>query len=101
MRTHTGIALMHRRCSAGIDSTVHSAAYSPGARRDDLVRVAFLPQKAEDGVERRQADRAFAQPFGVQPVLVKPQAGRENVGDALMQAGDEDATDAGFAHVSV
>src|ERR1035437_9045098 len=71
------------------------------ARRDDLVRVTFLPEEAEHGVQRRQSDGAFAQPFSVQPVLIKPQAGWENVGDALMEAGDEDATDAGFAHVSV
>src|ERR1035437_669282 len=71
------------------------------ARRDDLVRVTFLPEESEHGVQRRQSDGAFAQPLGVQPVLIKPQAGWENVGDALMEAGDEDATDAGFAHVSV
>src|SRR6185436_7857529 len=42
---------------------------------------------------------AFAQPFGVEPVFVEAQTGRENVRDPLVQAGDEYATDAGFAHV--
>ena len=46
-----------------------------GARRDHLVRVAFLPQEAEHRVERREPDRALAQPFGVQPVLVERRAG--------------------------
>ncbi len=65
-----------------------------------LVGVAFLPQEAQHGVERREADGAFAQAFGVQPVLVEAEPRRQDVGDALMQARDEHATDAGFAHAS-
>src|SRR5262249_33245700 len=67
-------------------------------RGDDLIDVAFLPQEAQDRMQRREADRALAQPLGVQPVLVKIEARREDVRDCLVQAGDEDATYAGSAH---
>ena len=70
------------------------------ARRDNRVRVAFLPQKAEHGVERRETDRPFPQPLRVQPVLVEAEARRQDVGDALMQARDEHATYTGFTHQS-
>jgi hypothetical protein len=69
-----------------------------GARRDDAVGVALLPQEAEDGVQRREADRPLAQPFGVQPVLVEPEPRRQDVRDALMKAGDEHSADAGLSH---
>jgi len=52
-------------------------------------------------MQRRETDGALAQPFGIQPVFVEIEARRQDVGDALMKAGDEDATDAGFAHALV
>ena len=65
---------------------------------DELIGIAFLSQKTEHRVERRQADRPFAQALCVQPVLVETETRRQNVRDGLMQTGDEHATDAGFSH---
>jgi len=70
----------------------------PGEGRDDLVRVALLTQEAEDRVERRETDRAFAQALRVEPVFVKGEARWQNVRDTLMQAGDKHTTDARLAH---
>ena len=72
-----------------------------GASRNQRVGVALLPQEAEDRIERRQADRPLAQPFGVQPVLIEDQPGRKDIRDALVKAGDEHAADAGFSHVGL
>ena len=89
------------RWTGDIDWTVHSAGVLARARRDHLIRIAFLPEEAEHRVERRKPDGALAKPFRVQPVFVEAQPRRENVRDPLMEAGDEHATDAGFAHASV
>ena len=69
-------------------------------RRDEGVPVALLAQEAQDGVQGCQADRAVAQAFGVQPILVETETGGQNVGNSLVEARDEDPTDTGFAHVS-
>ena len=55
-------------------------------------------EKAEHRGQRRQADRAFAQPGDVQPVLVELEPRRQQIGDRLMQARDEHAADSGFTH---
>src|SRR5256885_13030372 len=41
--------------------------------------------------QRSQADCAFAQSLSIQPVLVKREAVRQDIGNGLMKACDEDA----------
>ncbi len=69
-----------------------------GRPRDGFVGRAFLAQKTEDGVQRRQSDRAVAQTFGVQPAFIEGKTLRNRIRDALMQAGDEHTSDAGLTH---
>ena len=67
-------------------------------RRNSGVRVPFRAQETEHGRQRRQPDRAFPQAGNVQPVLVELETGGQQVGDGLVEACDENASDAGFAH---
>ena len=83
-----------------MDCTVHSAGVLTRTRRDQGVGVPLLTQEAQDRIQRRQPDRAVAQALGVEPVFVEPEPRRQDVSDALVQAGDEDPTDTGFVHVS-
>ena len=69
-----------------------------GTRGDQPVRLALLTQKAEHRRQRRQADTAVAQARRVQPRLVELQTRRQQIGDALVQARDEQASDAGVIH---
>ncbi len=55
-------------------------------------------EKTEDRAERRQADAPVAHAGGAQPVLVELEPVRRDVGDALMQARDEQAADSGVNH---
>ena len=70
----------------------------PGPRRDQPVRLPFLPQEAEHGGQRRQADLAVAQPGRIQPRLVELEPGGEQIGDALVQARNEETSHAGLNH---
>ncbi len=70
----------------------------PCARGDPVVRRPFLPQEAQDRIQRRQSDGSFAQPFGVEPVFVEGQPHRQDIGNSLVKAGDQDAADSGIAH---
>src|SRR5215831_10049293 len=73
----------------------------PRAGGDPRVRLAFLPQKAQHGIQRRQADGAVTQALSVEPALVEAEPRRQNVGDALMEAGDQDASDTRVTHKEV
>ena len=55
-------------------------------------------EKTEDGAKRRQADAPVAHAGGAQPVFVELEPVRRDVGDALMQARDEQAADSGVNH---
>ena len=65
-----------------------------------MVRLAFLTEKAEYGRQRRQADAAFPQAGGVQPRLVEFEPGRQQIGDALMEARHEQSSNARVSHVT-
>ena len=69
-----------------------------GPRGNEVIRLAFQPQETEDRGQRRQTDPAFAQPAGVQPGFVELQPSRQQIGDSLMQAGNEQASDDGVIH---
>ena len=69
-----------------------------GARRNPPVRLAFLPEKTQHGIKWRKANGAVAEPLGVQPALVEAQPRRQDVRNALMEARNEDATDARVTH---
>ena len=69
-----------------------------GLRRDLIVRVAFNPEKAQDGRERRQPNRALAQTGRAQPVLVELDPVRQHVLDGLVHAGNKHPPDSRFAH---
>src|SRR5262249_10323428 len=82
-----------------------------GARRDGPIHVArvslvlcvfpsLFAQEAQHGIQGCQADGAVTQTFRVQPVLVEAESIGKNIGDALVKAGDKDATDPGFTHAS-
>src|SRR4029450_343937 len=63
-----------------------------------FVFPSFFTEKAQDSIERSQADGAVAQAFRMQPVLIETQSIRQNVGDALEQAGDKNAAHPGLTH---
>ena len=69
-----------------------------GLRRDLIVRVAFDPEKAQDGRERRQPNRALAQTGRAEPVLVELDPVRQHVLDGLVHAGNKHPPDSRFAH---
>ena len=70
-----------------------------GARDDLIVGGRFFAmQKAEDGAERREADAPIAHAGRAQPVFVELEPVWGYVGDALMQARDEQAADSGVNH---
>jgi hypothetical protein len=69
-------------------------------RRDHAVRGRLLAlQEAEHGAERRQAHAAVAQAGRAEPVLVEIEPRRRNVGNALVQAGDQQTAYPGVNHV--
>ena len=89
---------MIRRSSGGMPVTVQSRRVLAGARGDLIVRLSFAAQEAQDRGQRRQPDRAFAQPGGAQPVLVELEPVRQQIGDRLVQAGDEHPADSRLTH---
>ena len=64
----------------------------------DLAVGAFLAQKAEDRRQRRQSDATVPQTRGIQPGFVELEPGRQDVGNALMQACDEKTADSCVTH---
>ena len=86
-------ALEIRHAANGPISSVFS-----GLRRDLIVRVAFNPEKAQDGRERRQPNRALAQTGRTEPVLVELDPVRQHVLDGLVHAGNKHPPDSRFAH---
>ncbi len=60
-----------------------------GARGNQMIRLAFEPQKTEYGRQRRQADPALAQARRIQPGFIELESCRQQVGDGLMEAGHE------------
>ena len=87
-------------CAGHCDATVHSAAYSP-ARRVTVRRPhppgegSSAPPATAQGRSCLRASRRD------EPVLVEVEAGRQEVRDALVEAGDEDAADSRFGSFSV
>ena len=69
-----------------------------GSRRDQVVRLAFQAEKTEDRRQWGEPDAPLAQPTGVQPGFVELQTGRQEVGDTLMKAGDEQPSYCSIAH---
>ena len=66
---------------------------------DDLrVDFPFSAQEAEDGEQRRQADGADAEAAAAQPVLVELETIGQQLGDRLVQAGHQHASDARLTH---
>ena len=60
--------------------------------------LAFEPQEAQHGMQRRQPELPVAQAGRGQPVLVELEAGGRNVGNPLVETGDQETTDAGINH---
>ena len=70
-----------------------------GTGDDLLVGRRFFPmEEAENRPQRRETDAAIAHSGGAQPVLVKLEPDRRNVGNTLMQARDEQSADSGVNH---
>ena len=69
-------------------------------RDDDPVgRRLFALDETEHGAERRQPQTAITHPGRTEPVLVEIEARWRDVGDALMQAGYQQAAYPGVNHV--
>ena len=71
-----------------------------GPRRDERVRLPFLPEKTQHRRKRREPDLAVAHAGRVQPVLVELEARRHEVRDPLMEARDQHAPDSRSIHSS-
>ena len=69
-----------------------------GARDHLRVDLPFAAQEAQHRVQRRQPDRALAQSGDAQPVLVELEPIGQQLGDRLMQAGDEKSSDPRLTH---
>ncbi len=65
---------------------------------DQPIRLTLLTQEAEHRRQRRQADTAVAQTGRVQPRFVELQTRRQDIGDALVEARNEQTSDAGVIH---
>ena len=93
---------------AGVDPEEHFLYLAPySERRDGPETMAdylnggrrFFPMhETQHGAERRQPDAPIAHAGWAEPVFIKFEPAWRYVGDALMQARDEQAADSGVNH---
>ena len=89
---------MNRRSSGARPLTVQSAAYSPARAVICVVRRTFRAQKAQDGEQRRESNRALAQARHAQPVLVELEPRRQHIGNRLVKARNKHSSDPWLTH---
>ena len=90
---------MYQRRNAGHIRKGPVGGVAAGARDNLIVgRRLFAMQETEHGAERRKADAPVAHAGRAQPVFIELEPVWGYVGDALMQARDEQAADSGVNH---
>src|SRR3984893_2476166 len=71
-----------------------------GAPGHEVVRLALLAQKTQDGRQRRSSDSAVAYAGRVQPIFIELEAGGGEVRNPLMETRDQHPPDSRSVHFS-